>query len=256
MRFSRHPWRWAAALAPLAIGALGASAALAQIPSPPATIYGSIADSEGPVAEGLPVVAYIGDQACSTRGFTAFTGDGPAKVTVYVVDAVSEEQTAGCGTNGAEVRIKVGDRFASQTAKWDQNNPTELDITFGSAKPAVIPTFTPAPTKAAQAATTPTGNGSGNNSDGSQGASAAVGTIPAGSPGAGSPIPTLKGGVTTSNVNARIAAQEDSGGGFPLWGVAVLVLGGIAAIGGGVGFAMSRARAHDEGGDPGDHYLD
>lgn len=254
MRFSRHPWRWAAALAPFAIAAFGASAAIAQIPSPPSTVFGSVSDSAGDIPENLPVQGYIGDKLCGTRGFTQFTGEGSAKVAVYFVDVVSDEQEPGCGKDGAEVRVKIGDRFAEQTTRW-QRGPVQLDVTFGNAKPKPIPTFTPAPTKAVQAAKTPTGNGAGSNADGSRSASGAVGTIPAGSPGAGSPVPTLKGGVTSSNVNARVAATED-GGGFPLWGVAVLVLGGIAAIGGGVGFAMSRARARDEAEGPDDHYLE
>ena len=44
------------------------------------------------------------------------------------------------------------------------------------------------------------------------------------------------------------AAQEanSSDGGFPVWGIVVLVLGGIAAVGGGVGLMMARNRNEDE----------
>jgi hypothetical protein len=69
-----------------------------------------------------------------------------------------------------------------------------------------------------------------------------VATIPAGSPGAGSPIPTLAGGITNAAAGGSGGTGgSGGGGGFPLWGIAILVLGGIAVVGGGVGYAMSRS---------------
>ncbi len=253
MSFRISPWRWIAGTGTL-VAALGLTAAVAQIPSPPSTVYGSVTDETGPVAENLPVVGYIGDKVCGTRGYTQFTGDGAAKVTVYFVDVLSAEQTPGCGTDGAEIRVKIGDRFATQTTKW-KRGPVQLDITFGNATPAPIPTFTPTATRPPRtneagtpvpASNTTPGAPASGNTQGQQ-----VGTIPAGSPGAGSPVPTLKGGITSSNQDgSRQAASTGDGGGFPLWGVALLVLVGIAAIGGGVGYAMSRSRT------PGDHLDD
>jgi hypothetical protein len=234
-------WRWVAATAAL-VAAFGGSAAIAQIPQPPSTIFGSISDSAGPVPEGLPVQAYVGDKLCTdnTPSETKVTGDGDARVTVDVVNVLSGEQTAGCGKANGDVRIKVGDRFATTTAKW-QAGAVRLDITFGNATPAPIPTFTPVPTP------TKNPNAVATNAQGTPIASASpVGTIPAGSPGAGSPIPTLKGGVTNSTPGTSAPTGGDDGGGFPLWGVAVLVLGGIALVGGGVGFAMSRNRDDDD----------
>ena len=214
-------------------GVLVASNAGAQIPSPPATVFGSITDSAGPVPDKLKVEAYVGDKLCG-EGQTGFTGEGSGRVTVYFADVVSEQQTPGCGKSGAEVRIKIGDRFASQTFKWEAG-PTQLNITFGNATPAAIPTFTPTP------------QGSGSPAAGSQGGGAgAVETIPAGSPGAGSPVARNNpGGVTSTDPKAADAAEDD-GGGFPIWAVAVLVLGGIAVVGGGVGFLMSRSRTNDD----------
>ena len=239
-------WRWMAASAALA-AAIGGSAAVAQIPSPPSTIFGSISDSGGQVPEHLPIQAYVGDKLCNdnTPSETKFTGEGSARVTVYVVNVLSAEQTPGCGKANGDVRIKVGDRFATTPAKW-QAGAVRLDITFGNATPAPIPTFTPVPTPTRDPNATPLTNAQGTPiSEGSPGA-AGVGTIPAGSPGAGSPIPTLKGGVTNSTPGAVAAsAGGGGGGGFPLWGVAVLVLGGIALVGGGVGYAMSRSREGD-----------
>lgn len=243
MVLMRFRWRWFAILATTAGLALGASTAIAQIPSPPSTIFGSVTDSAGPVAENLPVQGYVGDRLCGTRGFTQFTGEGSAKVTVYFVDVVSAEQTQGCGTDGAEVRVKVGDRFATQTTKW-KRGPVQMDITFGNATPAPIPTFTPAPTSTPRPTTQAPATGT------PRGTSGTVGTIPAGSPGAGSPIPTLKGGVISST-SSSTQDPSSKGGGFPLWGGVLLALAGIAVVGGGVGYTMSRSRKdHSDSDDP------
>ncbi len=203
---------------------------------PPSTVFGSVADSAGEVASGFTVEAYIGDKLCGTNGRTEFTGDGAAKVTVYFVDVVSESQIAGCGAVGREVRIKVGDRFAPQTARWNPG-PVQLDLAFAGATPAVIPTFTPAPTRTPEPTTTPRPRTT--PSPGSTETVETVETIPPGSPGAGSPIATPRGGVTSATPGPGQSGDGDDGG-FPVWGVVVLILGGIAAIGGGVGYAMSR----------------
>lgn len=228
-------------VATLLVGAFGLSALTANAQfDPPSTIYGSVTDADGEVPEGIEVEAYIGDVLCGTRGTTEFTGDGDARVTVYVVDVVASSQVAGCGTNGSRVRIKIGDRFAEGTAGW-QPGPVQFDVTFGGASPAPIPTFTPAPTRTPEPASTGTppseGGTPGSNTPG------AVETIPAGSPGAGSPV-TRPGGVTSSDPGAQ--ESNSNGGGFPVWGVVVLVLGGIAAVGGGVGLMMARNRNEDE----------
>lgn len=236
MTSSSSRWRWLAAFATAAIG-LGSTVAVAQIPSPPSTVFGSVTDQAGVVPENLPVQGYIGDKLCGTRGFTQFTGEGSARVTVYFVDVLSEEQTPGCGKEGAEIRVKIGDRFATQTTKW-KRGPVQLDITFGNVTPAAIPTFTPAPTNtprpnASQAAASTETPGA---------AAQSVGTIPAGSPGAGK---SLEGGVTNSGTTKQSSSSSSSdggGGGFPIWGGALLVLLAVAAVGGGVGYAMSRGR--------------
>ncbi len=229
-------------IAALLVTAFGASATLASAQfEPPSTVYGSIADAAGNVPEDLVVEAYIGDVLCGTRGTTEYTGDGAARVTVYVVDVVSASQVQGCGVVGARVRIKIGDRFAEGTAAWEPG-PVQFDVTFGGASPAPIPTFTPAPTRTPEPATTstPPANGetpTNNNTPG------AVETIPAGSPGAGSPVPR-PGGVTSSDPGSQ--ESNSNGGGFPVWGVVVLLLGGIAAVGGGVGLVMARNRNAEE----------
>jgi hypothetical protein len=217
-----------ALLCALAIAA-GASAQF----SPPSTVFGSISDSNGPVDAGVPVEAYIGTTLCGTKGKTEFTGDGAAKVTVYVVDVVSDDQISGCGKTNPQqkVRIKIGDRFADQTATWAPG-PVQLDVTFGNATPVPIPTFTPAPTSTPDPNVTPRPAGTA--------APGQVATIPAGSPGAGSPVPTLKGGITSATPGQTSSPGADSDGGLPVWATAVLVLAGIAVLGGGAGFVMAR----------------
>lgn len=236
-------------VAVLTLPAAGMTIASAQF-QPPSTVFGSVADAAGVVAAGLPIEAYVGATLCGTKGKTEFTGEGAARVTVYFVDVFSESQTPGCGKDGAEIRIKVGDRFASQTTRW-KAGPVQLDVTFGNATPAVIPTFTPAPATPTTAARTSPAAGSATQAPTVAGA-VAVGTIPAGSPGAGSPVPTLKGGVTSSTPAAQRSNAEDDGGGFPIWGIVLLVLLGVGAIGGGVGYAMSRSRPTDDI-EPDDH---
>ncbi len=243
------------ALAALAAAVAGMASLAAVLPvaaqfDPPSTIFGSIADSAGPVPAGVPVEAYIGDTLCSTGAQTEYTGEGSTRVTVYAVDVVADSQKSGCGRQGAEVRIKVGDRFAPQVARW-QPGPVQLDIAFGSATPAPIPTFTPTPTRTPEPAATGTpapgtpGNGNG------QGGS--VATIPPGSPGAGSPV---TGGGVTSATPGQQAGGTSGDGGFPVWGVIVLVLGAVAAIGGGAGYILSRNRsAADDDFPPGDDPL-
>lgn len=237
-----------ALLAALSAGALALAAtttALAQF-DPPSTIFGSITDSEGPVPAGLPVEAYIGETRCGTGGKTEYTGEGATRVTVYAVDVVANSQINGCGRPGAEVRIKVGDRFAPQVARW-QPGPVQLDITFGSATPAAIPTFTPTPTRTPAPAATQTPLPRSTATNGSP-----VATIPAGSPGAGSPI--IGGGVTSATPGRQTTTSNDDGG-FPIWGIILLVLGAIAAVGGGAGYVLARNRQSDTGDFPPDDQL-
>lgn len=209
--------------------------------NPPSTVFGSISDSAGPVDAGVTVEAYIDDKLCGTKGRTEFTGEGSARVTVYVVDVVSESQTPGCGKDGKEIKIKVGDRTAAQSAKWAPG-PVQLDLTFGDATPVAIPTFTPAPTRTPDPQGTPF--------PGQTVIPAQLATIPPGSPGAGSPVPTTpRGGITSATPGqAPATGSDDSGGGVPVWAIALLVLGGIGAVGGGVGFYMARGNK-DSGGD-------
>ncbi len=226
-----------AAIGVAILGALGWATVAAQF-GPPSTIYGSVTDEAGPVPAGLPVEAYIGDKLCG-KGNTEFTGDGAARVTVYYADVFSREQTTGCGFEGAEVRFKIGERFATQTAKW-KAGPVQVDVTFGNVKPAVIPTFTPAPRTSTPLPAAQTA-GAGAQSGNSQTPGTEVGTPGATLPPAAlTATATLSGGVISS---ASGNGGGNEGGGFPFWGVVVLVLGGIAVLGGGAGVALARSHA-------------
>jgi len=233
--FSRAAWFIAA----IPGGALGAllffSATSAQF-QPPATVFGSISDAAGRVSDGVPVEGYIGETLCG-KGKTEYTGEGDSRVTVYVIDVVSESQTPGCGREraGQQVRIKVGDRFANQTATWEPG-PVRLDLTFGNATPVPIPTFTPTPTRTPGPQTTPQPGG------GTPGPGGAVETIPPGSPGAGSPVPGSPRGGITSDPPGQQASAGGDGGGVPVWAIVLLILGGVGVVGGGVGYMMSRSQ--------------
>lgn len=208
--------------------------------NPPSTVVGSISDAAGPFPEGVKVEAYIGDVQCGLGGKTLFYGDGPDRVTVYVVDVVSESQRAGCGTSNAEVRIKIGDRFVEKTVRW---NPGQviLNVAFGNATPVPIPTASPVPTRTPDPKASPTAA----TTPGSNVTSGAVQTIPPGSPGAGSPVPTLPlGGITSATPGQHAAASGDDGG-APVWVFVLLVLAIIGAIGGGVGYFMARSNRNE-----------
>ena len=227
----------------------GGSAAYAQF-GPPSTVYGSISDSAGQVAAGVPVEAWIGNTRCDVpdntgayKGKTEFVGDGSTKVTAYFVHVVSDGQKPGCGTDGVEIKVKVGDRFADQTARW-KAGPVELNITFGGAPVAAIPTFTPAPTTAPDATATvrPIEVRT------QQAVSAAATGTAAGPNGQYATATALKGGVKTTNAKSTDANASD--GGFPVWGWAV---GGLSVVGlaaGAVGFAMTRKKGTEEEDEP------
>jgi hypothetical protein len=204
--------------------------ALAQF-QPPSTVIGSISDAAGPVAENVKVEAYIGDVQCGLGGKTYFAGEGAARVTVYVVDVVSDSQTAGCGAPGKDVRIKIGDRFVTKAVKWEAGL-VRLDVTFGNATPVPIPTSTPAPTNTPGPTVTNAPNAT----------SAPVQTIPPGSPGAGSPVPTSPRGGITSATPGQQAAASSGDDGAPVWVFVVLILSIIGAAGGAIGYLMARGR--------------
>lgn len=220
-----------------------AAAGPAGAQDPPSTVFGSIADSEGPIEEALPVVAYVGDVVCSYTGDdprfkeeTVYVGDGDGQVAMYTVNVFAATQRPGCGTEGAEVRIQIGDRVAPQTAIW-RAGLVRMDITFGEATPVPIPTVTPTPTATASPTPseddTPTPTGTVPPTEGADDSTPEPGDTP---------MPTLQGGVTTGT---SPIGGDNGGGGFPLWAVAALFIGAIVVVGGGIGFVMARQDTED-----------
>ncbi len=237
---------WSLAVATVAFATasfLDVAGAGAQVFGPPMTVFGSVADSAEAVPEGLNVEAYVGDKVCG-RGKTQFTGDGAGRVTVYYADVVSREQTGGCGSSGIEVRVKIGDRFASQTVRW-QAGPQRLDVVFGSATPAPIPTFTPTPTRTPTAtrganAPTPTPGGPSPATATVSGSAGASSTAARGTPTIATPG-TIRGGIA-SPAAPGTGGADGGDGGFPVWGAVLAVVAGLALVGGGVGFLMAQNR--------------
>lgn len=218
------------------------------IPQPPSTIAGSITDEAGPVPAGLPVEALIGNKVCGTSE-TVYTGDGAARVTVYVVDVVSESQIADCGRDGVPVRIRVGEKLSERPVTWDQGLVL-FDITFGNVTPDPIPTFTPTtvPTatntpqpNATQPATEATPGAGTPTTPGQGGGNSATAT---GSPGATNGTATATPTGELSSATPGVPSSGDGGdGGVPTWAIVLLAVGGLAAVGGGVGYMMSRSNA-------------
>jgi len=231
---------WPRLVAP-ALGAFIALVAVAPVLAqfgPPSTIWGSVTDEQGTVAAGLRVEAYVGSTLCGV-GATEFTGDGPARVTVYWVDVVAREQTAGCGNDGADVRVKIGDRFASQSALW-RSGPVHLDVTFGNIAPAPIPTFTPTPPPPARSATAVTTASAQATAPGT----AVPGETETPTPGSGGKggAEIRPGGLTTATDAANVGGDD----GFPVWGILLIGAGVVGLAGVTVGIvAARRARADD-----------
>jgi len=238
--------RTAVAVAALAAALAVASLARAQVFGPPSTFFGTIVDSAGEIPENTIVEAYIGTTKCNTKdGKVLYATDGKTRIATYIIDVVSDEQKAGCGKRDSTVRIKIGDRLATQTGTWAAG-PVELGIAFGSASP--VPQPTAAPTATPNVAAIATSTSAARATSIANGTPAAalpgggsVATIPPGSPGAGSPVPTTAGGLVTSGPGPT---RQDAGGdgGFPVWGVVVIGLLVLAGIGGGAGVLLARSR--------------
>lgn len=243
----------AMALLAFSLPALGGTAA-AQVFGPPMTVFGSVTDSAGEIPDGLAIEALIGSAVCG-RGLTQYTGDGDGRVTVYFADVVSREQTPSCGADGVEVHIKVGERVAAQTVRW-RPGPVQLDITFGDATPRPIPTFTPTPRPGTPGATpvpptlTPTPRPTAPipaTTGASPSPSASASPSPSPSPtrtATATSTPTLAGGLVTRTPS--LPGDDSSEGGFPVWAIVVIALGALTAVGGGIGFALSRARSRPD----------
>ena len=248
-------------------------AALAQF-TPPQTLVGSIADSAGEIPENTSVDAYIGDVRCTTEDVVTYRIAG---VTMYVIDVVSDSQIEGCGDSGAVVRIKVGSRFAESTVPWRAGLLVH-SITFGQATPIPIPTFTatatpafsatPTPTRVPRTPTpppstppptslpseTPSGDATtpaGSDTSGTPTQSGAE--TPTGAESQATASPTLAGGIST-NGNAQPETEDDNDRGTPIWVFVLILVAVVAAVGGGLGYFLSRSPGEDVPLPPGDEH--
>lgn len=211
---------------------LSTGTASAQIPQPPTTFYGSVTDAAGRVPAGVPVTAIVNNNICG-EATTMQVGEGNSLVTMYVIDVISDRQTSGCGKPGDAVRLRVGDRLAEEAVEWAGTGElVQFDLVFGGATPDVIPTATRTPTPSATAETASTAAGS-------PGSEATPG-------GTQSPSRTEIGGVSTTTPAAPDSGDSGGDGGFPVWALLALAVGAIAAIGGGIGFAISRGSRSSE----------
>lgn len=227
-------------------------------PAPPATIYGSINDAAGEVPEGELVEALVNDNVCGTTE-TVYAGEGDAQVTMYVIRVVAEQQTEGCGAEGDEIRIRVGGRLADQSIPWENSDLLHLDIVFGDITPAPIPTTTPTPegaepTQAPDSEPTSAAPGSTDGSPEDPADETPDGEDGETPDGETSPESTEEpeGQLTDATPGAGASAGDGDGsgdGGFPVWAILLLVIGGVAVVGGGVGFVMARnkSQAGDDG---------
>lgn len=215
---------------------LGATAASAQsMPDPPSTFVGSITDAGGEVPAGVKIEAYVGNNLCG-ESTTQFTGEGSARVTVYVVDIVSDSQIDGCGESGDAVRIRVGDRVSPKFTAWEAGL-VRFDIVFGeNITPKPIPTATATPTAVATATSTASVT-----PDSS--VTSAANRTPTSARGTPSPTPTKTSTGVTSSTPAPPSAGDDSGGGFPVWGTVLLALIGLGLVGAGAGIYIARQSA-------------
>ena len=130
------------------------SAAAQDMPTPPATFFGSVTVDDHSVSDGTPVVALIDGKVCSEeekepgqKGTWTATEANPeygieSGDSMYVVDVLSDSQVPGCGTDGAIVTFLIAERPAHQKGLWIAgSNP--LNLTAGTLPHAAEPVTTP-----------------------------------------------------------------------------------------------------------------
>jgi hypothetical protein len=112
------------------ISSLMAASVSAQPPTPPNRFFGNATLDGAPAPAGTNVTATIGGNVC---GQTTVKDDS-----TYVLDVVSSNQTAGCGTEGASVSFTVGGMPAG-SATWSSGKFTSLDLAGKTPPPTVAP---------------------------------------------------------------------------------------------------------------------
>ena len=125
------PWIIAVVAASLTLSVVAGASAQGGPPSLPSVFLGTVTADGGPVAADVEVAAFIGDVDCSSTHTTYISG-GASK---YIAQVAHESERAGCGTDGAEVRFRVGNRWATQTGTWSAGAPQTLNLTLAPEGP-------------------------------------------------------------------------------------------------------------------------
>ena len=131
------PWIIAAFAAALTLSVIGAASAQGGPASLPLAFNGTITDPEGAVAAGLNVETYIGDreESCNNSSAMTYRRAGES-VTRYWVTVAHSSQLAGCGAEGAQVRFRIGDRYAATTGTWSSATAVQaLNLTLEPVAP-------------------------------------------------------------------------------------------------------------------------
>ena len=128
------PWIIAVIAASLTLSVLAGASAQGAPPTLPSVFLGTVTADGGPVAADVEVAAFIGDVDCSSTHTTYISG-GASK---YIAQVAHESERAGCGTDGAEVRFRVGNRWATQTGTWSAGAPQTLNLTLAPEGPATV----------------------------------------------------------------------------------------------------------------------
>ena len=131
------PWIIAAFAAALTLSVIAGVSAQGSPSTPPLAFNGTITDPEGAVAAGLNVETYIGDREDSCNNSSAMTYRKAGEtVTRYWVTVAHSSQLAGCGTEGAQVRFRIGDRYAATTGTWSSGTAVQaLNLTLEPVAP-------------------------------------------------------------------------------------------------------------------------
>ncbi|MBX0331189.1 VCBS repeat-containing protein [Oscillochloris sp. ZM17-4] len=100
------------------------NASLAAVPTPPATLYGTLPVHGAPAQVGLPVQAYSGSTLCGTS--STFTPAGVTQVAFRVeVKAAGQGAPEGCGIPGQPVSVVIGGVNIG-SVPWDNSRPIRL----------------------------------------------------------------------------------------------------------------------------------
>jgi hypothetical protein len=132
-------WRRAGVALAAALVAASVATGLHAQPSPPNRFFGNLTIDGMPGPAGTSVRAFIAGKDCTTP-----RDPFPVPAGQYALEVAHTSQIPGCGTPGAEIQFRIGDRVANEVGIFVTGEFTRLDLTF-TARPAATPTPAPAP---------------------------------------------------------------------------------------------------------------